>query len=755
MPTTLRRPDGTTITVGNEDIVSEVEKGATPPRSIRIDVPLADGSTRSSEVPYETFLNLSKAGNTPQLTSDSDIRGLERIAELEDETSALGSFVRGAGEELTFGLYEPSAEQQLADETYHNIASTMGKIGGAVGPLLVPGVGQGALAGRLAGTGARVARGGSALSRVGRGAVELLPGRALAQVGAGVSERLGGRLAGNVVGGAVEEAGRATLRAAIDDDIELSAESILASSLAGGIGGGVGYGLSKGADAISRLGDDVARKVKGKINRQPRIDEDDLVKRLNTDRDPTPAQLNRTEQQLASDVRSSISQDVTMAGANREMVKDVTSLERSVKGWRDGAVSPRLTKADMAIVDEGLDSAKVLRTFGRQSPAVQSRVMASYGQHLQNVDRMSDVARRNGLNQLDMPVRFAPDNVMARQRSLDELQSTGSPVEDAAQRLSLRLTVGVQGDRAAQDVATSLLSKLPIVGGLVGKAKDHPLGSLFILGSIMDGGLGVGASAAGAGLGAYGLSRGVKALYGEPGRGLALSSLSAGELARLGLDGQDPDDVQGTVRRIRGTSPDQRSQEVARSLAPVSDRIGDDAVIRASQAAANRWSALQERVDGIFGRSSAVRPLVVDRPTPKQRRELVKAVSISSDPNAFARLWSSDRLSKDDLVLAERTWPGHVRKARERAMAWLSDQGDRPIPRNVRRRLELLLGEQAVGMRKDLSALATQEVIMQANARRSEAIKAGPRPSTTGLDGTIDRGLMPPGQVATSRPSDG
>ena len=380
--------------------------------------------------------------------------------------------------------------------------------------------------------------------------------------------------------------------------------------------------------------------------------------------------------------------------------------------------------------------------------------MASYGQHLQNVDNMANVVRKAGLSPDDLPIRFGPSNVATRQRSLDELQSTGSPVEDAAQRLSLRLTQGVEEIRVPKDLTDSLLSKIPIVGRLAEKAKDHPLGSLFLLSSIVDGGLGIGAGAVAAGAAVVAGAKGIKQLYKEPGRGLGMSVLTAEGLSRLGMDDQDPEDFDGVVKRIRATPPEIISQSVTRDLTPAADKIGDDAILKASQAAANRWNALQRRVDTIFSKQSAAQRLVVDKATPKQRRQLTKAISIASDPNAFARLWAKDKLDRDDLKFAEQIWPKHVMEAKSQAINWLDKNGTKTIPRSIRRRLELLLGSDAVEARKDMSALAAQSIIATANARRAQA-KQNPPAGSSGIDGrTVARESMSPSQAISSRPSD-
>lgn len=738
--------------VDNEDIEAAVQQGAKPPSEVSIDVPLADGTRAQSRVPYEVFKTQSRNPDTVSgLTSEDTLRHNRYLAGLEDETSTGGSFLRSLGEELTFGVYEPSDEQRLADERFHPMASDIGKAIGIVGPVIATGGSSAGLtAAKGAATASRLARGASALSR----AAGYLPGGVLARAGTRVAEGLGGRLAGHAVGAGVEEAGRATLRAMLDDDVELSGEAILDSALYGMAGGGIGYGVSKAVRKGIEVADARRTSSPQALSKLSDTDDTALAKRLSSNREPTPAQLGKTERQVADGIRGNVEKDVTLAGANHSLIKDVGELETTVRAYRDGPMAPATLKdpRTAAIIDRGLDSAKALRTYSRQPPNVQASVMASYGQHLQDVDVMADTLRRAGIPVDDLPTRFMPGNLAARQRAIAELTTTGSPFEDAANRLSIRLTQGSNRAQQANAVADALLSRIPIVGRLTGAAKDSPLASVAILDTVVGGGLGVTTAAA---VGAKLAAKVIDAAYRSPGRGLGLSSMAIDGLRRMGLGGNDgrDTDVMSVVEQIRSTSPDVASQLAVQSAAELNE-VSNEAVMAAGAAAARRQSALQRRLETIFGQPRSVRSLVRPTPTSEQVRALDRTLLIAGDPNGWAKLWSNDRLTRDDMRFAQQVWPSHVNRARLLGIDWLVENDGRTVPRSIRRRLELLLGAEAVEARRDMSAIAAQEIIAAGNERRVQ-VRTNPPPGSSGIDGrTVDRQSMSPAQVASSRPTD-
>lgn len=741
MSVILTYPDGSTKSVENQDIPAEVARGANPPAEISVNVPAPDGTVKTAVIPYS-----DAARTTLVPTDDSVLRSEAHLADLEDDTSFLGSALRGAGEELSFGLYSPSDDQRLADETYSPWARGLGRIGGALAPALIPGVGEGVIA-RGIGGGARAAEGLSGASRVARGAVELLPGRAMAQVGAGVAERLGGKALGNIVGGAVENAGTATLRAMLDSNVDLSGETILGEGLLGGVAGGLGYGLARGAESVT----DRLDNIRGKAARAAQIDDTALVRRLEQNLDPTPNQLGRSVEEHASALKGGLSEDVTLAGANGRLVDDARSLDRQTRSWRDDPFAPKLSKADSEALDRGLESSRLVGNYAKQSPEVQVQVMGSYGQHLQNLDSMADVLRRNGFPTADLPNRFVPTNVAARQEALAKLAPDGSLAERAAAALATRLTAGTEAAAKVGQVSDSLLSRIPVIGRTLGKVSNDGAGGLLKLGlidSIVGDGLG---GLIGAGTAALGGAKILKAAYQVPGRGLALASQVGRLVSQMGID--DPNDTQRVIEAIRGTTPDQASRSAIESAAPYA-RYSQDAVIATGAAAARRQDALARRVDEIFPNKGPIRSLVPPRFSSNQKKELERSLQIAASPTRWARIWLSGKMSPAEMRLAARIWPSHVERAKAVAIDWLSSRDpETKMPRSVRSRLELLLGADAVGDRETSSALAAQASIAESNARAQKSLSSGPPPGVS-PGGPPPRDLMDPATAVGSRPTD-
>lgn len=742
----LQMPDGTVQHVDNDGIPTVVAAGAKPPDTVWIDVPAPDGTVKQSQVPYSAAVKLGS-----QLTPEDTLAANTHLADLEDQTSAVGSFGRGLVDELSFGAIKGDDEQQLADSHYHGIASGTGRLAGAVAPLLVPGLGEAGLARDVAGIG-RGAEAASAAVRGGREAsvlekaAEFLPGRTLAQAGAGLTERLGGGLYAHAVAGASEEAGRAALRAMLDRDVDLSGESILDSALFGMAGGAIGYGASK---AIKRAEEGI-EDLKGRLSKPSRVDDEALVARLNSNREPTAAMRKASEAEHASGIKSSLQGDVSLAGANQAAVRDVASLERQVKAWRSDPFAPEVIRAPglSEELERGLESAKVLRTFAKQSPEVQARTMAAYGEHLHNIDAMAYAASKAGMSVDGLPNRFMPANLAARQSALSGVEAAGSEAEQAAQRLAVRLTAGTERAAIAKDVADSLLSRIPIVGKMLGKAAESPLLSLGILDHVVGGGLG---HIAGPAIALKGAAKLVSKAYEVPGRGLALSARATDELGKLGVHHADPKDPIKTVAAIRSLSPDQASEDAVRSAHALGD-VHVGAVLAAGNAAANRQSALLRRIDSIFPAKRGVIPLGRIPPSTLQVRQLGQAVSIAADPAAFARLWTAGRLSREDLAFAQQVWPAHVNRAKSIAIDWLSGRDPSTVPRSVAQRLELLLGADAVGQRHTDSLVAAQATIAAANSRAQKAHGSGPPPGVT--PGKASVGVMDPAMAASTRPSD-
>ena len=744
----LQMPDGTVQHFDNEQIPGAVAAGAKAPDTVWIDVQAPDGTVKQSQVPYSAAERLGSA-----LTPEDTLATNTHLADLEDQTSATGAFGRGLVDELSFGALKSDDEQALADSHYHGIAAGTGRLAGAVGPLLVPGLGEAGLARDVAGIGREVEAVGSAVrgsreaSALER-AAEFLPGRALAQAGAGLTERLGGGLYAHAVAGASEEAGRAALRAMLDRDVPLSGESILDSALFGLAGGAVGYGVSK---AIKRAEDGI-EELKGRLSRSPRVDDEALVARLNSNREPTAAMRKASETEHAAGIRASLQSDVALAGANQAAVRDVASLERQVKAWRSDPFAPDISRLPALAeqLDKGLESARVLRTFAKQSPEVQARTMAAYGEHLHNIDSMAHSATQAGMAVDGLPNRFMPGNIAARQQALSAIEAGGSEAEQAAQRLAVRLTAGTERAAVARDVADSLLSRVPIVGKLLGKASESPLLSLGILDAVVGGGLG---HIAGPALAIKGAAKLVSKAYEVPGRGVALASKAGGELGRLGIHDADRDDPVAAVRAIRALTPERASEDAVRSAHALGD-VHVGAVLAAGNAAANRQSALLRRLDAIFPPRQGIVPLGRVQPTSLQVRELNRALSIAADPAAFARLWAAGRLTGADLSFAQQVWPAHVARAKLLALSWLSDRDPSTVSRSVAARLEQLLGADAVGSRRTDSLVAAQASIAAANARTQQAHKTG-GPAGVSPRKAPSSALMDPALAASTRPSDG
>lgn len=755
--TALTMKDGSVQTVDNDQIAAAVAGGATPPESVRVTTPTGT----ESQVPWDVFQRLSKTDPDLRLTSQDSIDSQAHLSDLENDTSMAGAFGRSGLEALSFGLYKPSEDQALADSHFHGVASKLGTAAGLVGPLLIPGLGEANVAREGAEVANLIREGGSVseLARAGgRLGTELLPGRMTAQVGARISEAAGGGLKGMALGGAAEGAGNELLRAALDRDHQLSAESVLES--AGMYAGGamLGHSIAKGYEAAV----EGFERVTGKLGRGAgKVDDVDLVARLNENRPLTAAQRGTSDTVHGRDVMANVQTDLPLFSANQQVIRDAGTMVRHVTQLVDatpaglmGASSIGKVPGEFAqTISEGVRSLNVIKNFARLEPEVQARVMGAYESHLHNVDELATMMARpgSGIDPTRFPTRWRPENVAARQEALAKLDlGSMSPVQAAAERLSARMTVGtgkaVSGE-ITKGISDNLLSRVPVIGKVLDRARLGPLGSLLVLDRAVEHGLlhiaePVAAAAA--------VGKLAKKAFEVPGRGIALSGLAADNLSRLGVHGNVPTDRSRRALyiadRFRSLSPDDAramASHAAQHIAPVSS----DTFMAVGDAAARRHSALQQRIAQIFPQARGAVQMSAAHASAGQVRALDRTLSVAGDPVQFVRLLGEGKLSTEDMALARQVWPAHVRRATQLAGAWLADnQGQ--VPRSVARRLEVLLGPDAVGSVHADTALAVQSSIAASNAR----LKAQPAPSPQPSGGKPRSDLMSPSETASGPP---
>ncbi len=730
-------PDGTIRFYDNDKLdQAAADGGDMSAVTVRTDL----GQGAEADIPWARAKELQgqsiRAGTlAPAAVSEESIQSQRHLADLEDTTSTAGSFGRGLAEELSFGLIKPSEDQQLADSHYHGTAHGLGRVVGAVGPALIPGLGEVGIGRDIAelGGAAVKAREAGILGR----AAELLPGRITAQAGAGTMEALGGGLIGHLAGGAVDMAGQATLRGILDKDVPLSGESILDSAFYGMAGAGIGYGVAKG---LSKAGGFMERLGKGGA----KVDEEALVERLNANKELTQAQRGTTAEAHGASIRQNLENDISLAGANRDVVKDVGKLQGQVKSWRESPFVAKViqTPEVAEALSHGMQSANIIKNFASQTPEVQARIMGAYGQHLHNIDEMANVVRNSGMDVSKLPSRYMAPNIAARQKILSELGTEGSAAEQAAQRLAVRLTAGTERATQSAGIASGLVSRIPIVGKTLGKlAGDSPLASVAVLEGIMHGGLEHVALP-------YAVAKGAAKLiskaYEVPARGMSLAALGAGSLAKLGLpSSKEPKDI---VRSIRDLTPQQAGQQAIKGAKAIGD-VHPEVALAAGNAAANKQSALQARVNELFPVQRGAIHLGKQDYTSKQIRGLEQTLHIATDPSHFAKLWANGQLSAADLKLATQMWPAHVARAKALAGNWLSKQDPETLSRPVIKRLETLLGPDAVGARNTDTALAAQASIAASKERAKNPPKL-PSPAA----GNPRTDLMDPAGSASGRP---
>lgn len=712
--------------VNNEDVESEIAKGANPPNEISIQRVNLAGVPVTSTVPYDVYKELMKDGGISVASQDA-IDADKRLVELEDQTSTGGAFLRNAAEELSFGLYKPSEEQQLADSTYHPLSSMAGTAGGALAPLLIPGLGEVGLARDAASIGKagyEVGEGFKGLSTA-RRALELLPGRAVAQAGAGLAERLGGGLAANIAAGAAENVGRAALRSALDSDVDLTGESLMDAAGVGAIAGGVGYGTAKAVNALSKK----FEAFTGKVSRSA-VEDEELAARLSSNRDPTPAQLKMTEQEFGGAVRSNLAKDASLASANTAVVRDSRQLSDIAESVMKSPFAPKLPAEAINSLERGIASAEAISTYAKQSPEIQARVMASYGNHLQDIDSMANTLKNIGADVESFPARFHPVNVASRQEMISKIKGDPSSIERTAETLGVRLTAGTTRQAESGGIASVLLSKIPVVGKLVNAAEGSPLASIALLGTAVHHGLSPEIIAGAA----------LKKLYEVPGRGLAFSTLLGDDIKNL--------NSRDTVRKIRARSPDDAARDAVERLHGTG--VGTDATLAAAKAASNRQSILLKRLDEMFAPEKSVLKLGNFKDSSAKNRELSRTLAVANDPYSWARLWAAGKLQSRDMQLAKEMWPSHYSYAQRLAIDWLSKNDSSKIKGSVRKRLEMLLGSGAVGETSNRSALAAQNSI---NASKSK-MKPDGKMQGPSVGSPPSRALMDPAQASYSRPSD-
>lgn len=747
----LRYADGSVRDVANQDIPNEVNaNGAIPPDEIRLTAP----NGAETVVPYHNFAaseatrNPSAQGYTP--TDQSSIDQQVHKAELADETSAFGAGARGFAHELSFGLYSPSERQQEAD-LLHPIAHGVSSFVGAVAPALIPGVGEAKIAqllGRSAVEGGELVRGASAINDVSH----LLPGRFLAGTSRNIAEGIGGTK-GLMAAAAFEGGGQHVLRAALDKDVDFSGEALAENVL-------LGVGIVRGVSAIGKGVSAIERKL---ASRAAKLDESiDDVKNLKRVLDNKPIEPGHA---AGDDIFKDAVRDIPGYSANKAVMRDVDVMSREVKAWRNGPLGRSLDPEAAASIDNGLASAALVKNFAKQAPAVQATVMGRFNNILSDVDEMAATIHvqpnRGGFGPKGLPARFSPQGIAARQDMLDKIDPTGLTAHElAAQQLSARLVGGTPAARTAQDVASGLLSRIPLVGkviakgglgaGFVGAGLEHIMSDAehSVLGGVI--GLGVKGAAV------VGIAKGIRKLSESPATNAIVSSLTADAVTRLtgAPKGSLPKErhalAQSFIDHARALSPDEalkRATVDGQHLA----HISTDVLASLGAAAQRRQALILQGLDSIVPpQQVGAMQLRRQHLTGQQVRQVDSIIRIAQSPTAFASMLASDSLDSKGLQLASQMWPAHVARAKSIASDWLS-RHDGDVPRTIARRLELLLGPQGVGSQNDDSARAAQASIAAAKERSKNPPKM-PQPSGDG--GRGNPAMMDAGMRAAVRPSD-
>lgn len=208
-----------------------------------------------------------------RIASDVDVEKARLQAEHGTGLETVKAGAEGLARGATFGLSDVAlTETGLAEgadlrarQEANPLVSGGAELAGAIAPMLLSGgassaatgAGLAARAGQVARTAGAIPRGTAALGRaVEAGAAKLLGSRAGTLAGRGASLAAGGAVEGAVIG-----AGQAVSAAALDD-VELTAEQLLASAGHGALLGGVAGGaLGAGAKVVADTGRAVARRL--------------------------------------------------------------------------------------------------------------------------------------------------------------------------------------------------------------------------------------------------------------------------------------------------------------------------------------------------------------------------------------------------------------------------------------------------------------------------------------------------------------
>jgi len=596
-------------------------------------------------------------------------------------------------------------------------------------------------------------------------AADYLPAKFIANQGSKIAEAIGGT-AGTIAAGAAEGAGFYTARAALDDDVDFSAESLLeATVLGGGIAAGglaISAGVRKVEDAYNSLKSKSAEVAEA-------VDNKKLLDAIERNRPVEKFRLN-DESNL-----SSISKDFPLHSANQKLIRDASTLNKQIETWQASKFSSIDPEIQSSIAS-GQESLKLISKFAKQPADIQAQIMNNYEQHLFNIDEMvaKIASKPGGIDVSLFPKRWQLNNIISRQNSIESIATEGlGSAEIAAQKLAARMSVGTDIQSVKEAISDNLLSKLSSAAGYIPGIGKHiksvtqiaegasgfskGLTGGLIIDKLIDSGLSSKLFASAAKVApAIIAGKLIKHAFPNSVRAAAVSGITASQIAKISNDDSPLPKDRGSralaaANRILALSPAD-AQRIATSKQSKIASISPQVATSIGMKAMNRQALLHSAINSIIPQSRSAIQLKKQKLSSKQIKQIENIVSIATDPVAFIRLLSSGKADAKSLHLAQQFWPSTIARAKIAAMNWLSKNHGKDISRHQSSILQLLLGKDAVGSQRNDSAIATQKVIAKAKERTKNLQQNGN--SFAKANSQRSTSFQSPSSNITGRPTD-
>jgi hypothetical protein len=561
------------------------------------------------------------------------------------------------------------------------------------------------------------------------------------------AETAGKRIAKSAVVGAAEGAGLEVAHQgtgeALDfllneDQNTIDGHAILGNAL---FGGAVGGGFSALSEGLSAAGNKISRFRKGITSADTAVAEDTIIPKVLSKEDiAASSKLKRS----ASDVELG-PDDINIKNTfSRTTTKEISTLERDLKQLEKEIARNRNTVADTRASwknVEGYDADEIvmnmdeaLNSIGRLKGPNGLLMKISSGKvkmsDLHDLQNDLTTSRNTGMLMeaagMKVPKTLGKGHTeqiasMMRKEGIDSsvFNSKFLSDEDVSKALSLGLITQPSLKSIAEALEQSgrlqkvidYAKHVPGVGKFASTAEkliDPRTAATLGLGSIITGGVGGLAAAAPVAAGgavvagaAYGLGKGLIAMYRNPSTGGLLTSSVADTLKRSVIapgdnpsrNGSDEDLLRQFANELRQANENDLIRSTIQTLGPLTPQSTIDAVIR-------RKNYLDSVLNKEIPRSSDPVSAIIDKPRikPGATRRVSEAIKGSSHPYYFLLAADAGKLTKEAMKAAEVTFPEAVSLIRTHIAAKLaaSLNGQGLDPR-ARARVKVILGAQDSG----------------------------------------------------------